>query len=71
MSRRSHITVTVKGEEPIDKRLRQLKKKIEREGILRDAKKMVYYEPKSQKNRKKLLRAIKMEQLRRTNLRLP
>lgn len=70
MARRAHISVTVKGEEPIDKRLRQLKKKIEREGILRDAKKMVYYEPKSQQNRKKLLRAIKMESLRRSQLRL-
>jgi ribosomal protein S21 len=70
MARRSHVSVTVKNEDPIDKKLRQLKKKIERESILRDKKKEVYFEPESQKKRKRLLRAIKMESLRRTQSRL-
>jgi small subunit ribosomal protein S21 len=65
MSRRAHIAVTVK-EENIDKKLRQFKKKIEREGVIRDAKRMVYFESKSQKNRKRLLRAKKVESTRRT-----
>lgn len=70
MARRSHVSVTVKNEDPIDKKLRQLKKKIERESILRDKKKEVYFEPECQKKRKRLLRAIKMESLRRTQSRL-
>jgi small subunit ribosomal protein S21 len=65
MSRRAHITVTVKDEN-IDKKLRQFKKKIEREGIVRDAKKIAYFESKSQKTRKKLMRAKKVEAARRT-----
>jgi ribosomal protein S21 len=63
MARRAHITVTLKDEN-IEKKLRQFKKKIEREGIFRDAKNAVYHEPKSQKIRKKLLRAIKLESIR-------
>jgi len=64
MSRRAHIKITIKDEN-IEKKLRQFKKKIEREGIIRDAKKMIYFEPKSQKTRKRLLRAIKVETTRR------
>ena len=66
MPRRAHITVSVKGEN-IEKKLRQFKKKVEREGIVRDVKKMVYFESKSSKNRKKHLRAIKLESIRRIN----
>ncbi len=68
--KRAHVTVTIK-EENIDKKLRQFKKKIEREGVLRDAKRMVYFEPRSQKMRKRLMRAVKLEVARRSLLRLP
>jgi small subunit ribosomal protein S21 len=54
---RSNIEVVVTGH--IDKALRQLKKKIEREGVVRDMKRTVYFEPKTQKRRKRLMRAIK------------
>lgn len=43
----------------IDKALRQLKKKAEREGIVRDMKRSVYFESATQKRRKRLMRAIK------------
>lgn len=43
----------------IDRALRQLKKKIEREGIVRDMKRVVYFEAPTQKKRKRLIRAIK------------
>jgi small subunit ribosomal protein S21 len=64
MSRRAHITVTVKDEN-IEKKLRQFKKKIEREGIIKEAKAQVYFESPSVKRRKKKLRAVKMEALRK------
>lgn len=64
MTKRAHITVSIKGEN-LEKKLRQFKKKIEREGIVKDAKKLVYFESKSQKNRKRLMRAKKMETARR------
>ena len=37
----------------VDKALRQLKKKIEREGIVRDMKRVVYFESPTQKKRKR------------------
>lgn len=43
----------------LEKCLKQLKKKIEREGVVRDMKRQVYYEPPTQKKRKRLMRAIK------------
>ena len=64
MARRAHISVTVKDD--FDKKYRQFRKKIEREGILRDAKKIVYFESDSQKKRKKHMRAVKVEAIRRT-----
>ena len=42
----------------------QLKKKIEREGIVRDMKRVVYFEPPTQKRRKRLMRAIKQNYMR-------
>lgn len=59
---RSNIEVVVTGH--IDKSLRQLKKKLEREGIIRDMKRTVYFEPKTQKRRKRLMRAIKNQMSR-------
>ncbi len=43
----------------IERSLRQLKKRVEREGVVRDMKRQVYFEPPTQKRRKKLMRAIK------------
>lgn len=48
----------------VEKALRQLKKKIEREGVVRDMKRMVYFEPPTQKRRKRLVRAIKKNLMR-------
>lgn len=48
----------------VERSLRQLKKKIEREGIVRDMKRIVYFEPPTQKRRKRLMRAIKQNYMR-------
>jgi len=48
----------------LDKALKQLKKKIEREGVVRDMKRLVYFEPPTQKRRKRLMRAIKQNLMR-------
>jgi ribosomal protein S21 len=48
----------------LDKALKQLKKKIEREGVVRDMKRLVYFEPPTQKKRKRLMRAIKQNLMR-------
>lgn len=60
--KRSNIEVTVTGSP--DRALRQLKKKIEREGVVRDMKRTVYFEPETQKRRKRLVRAIKQNIMR-------
>lgn len=65
MSKKSNIEVSVTGH--VDKALRQLKKKIEREGVVRDMKRTVYFEPTTQKRRKRLVRAIKMNMMRMIN----
>jgi small subunit ribosomal protein S21 len=57
MAKAYNIEIYVSGN--IEKSLKQLKKKIEREGVIRDMKRQVYYEPPAQKKRKRLLRAIK------------
>ena len=61
-NRKPNIEVQVTSH--IDKALRQLKKKIEREGVVRDMKRTVYFEPPTQKRRKRLVRAIKQNYLR-------
>jgi len=65
MGKRAHITVTVKDEN-IEKKLRQFKKKIEREGVVKEAKAQVYFESPCAKRRKKKMRAAKLELIRRT-----
>jgi len=57
MVKKYNIEVNVTGN--VEKSLRILKKKIEREGIVRDMKRQVYFESSTQKRRKKLMRAIK------------
>ena len=48
----------------VEKALKQLKKKIEREGVVRDMKRTVYFESPTQKRRKRLVRAIKQNLMR-------
>ena len=56
--------VEVRVDDNIERSLRQLKKRIEREGVVRDMKRQVYFEPPTQKRRKKLMRAIKTNVIR-------
>jgi ribosomal protein S21 len=63
MSRKANIIIAV-NDGNIERAMRQLKKKTEREGIVRDTKRIVYFEKQSQKNRKRKLRAIKQNLLR-------
>lgn len=60
--KKSNIEVSVNTN--VEKALRQLKKKIEREGIVRDMKRTVYFESPTQKRRKRLVRAIKQNLIR-------
>jgi small subunit ribosomal protein S21 len=57
MKKKSNVKVVVHSN--VDRALKQLKKKIEREGIVRDMKRCIYFEPPTQKKRKRLIRAIK------------
>jgi len=57
MAKMYNIEMHVTGN--IEKCLKQLKKKIEREGVVRDMKRQVYWEPPTQKRRKRQMRAIK------------
>ncbi len=50
--------------ENLERSLKQLKKKIEREGVVRDMKRQVYHEPETQKRRKRMMRAIKNNYLK-------
>jgi small subunit ribosomal protein S21 len=59
--------VSVPVHDNVERAIRQLKKKIEREGVVRDMKRIVYHEPATQKRRKRLMRAIKQNMLRLTN----
>lgn len=62
MPKKANIIINVN--ENLEKALRQLKKKIEREGVVRDMKRIVYHEPPTQKRRKRLMRAIKQNLVR-------
>ena len=57
MSKSYNIEIQVSGN--LEKSLKQLKKKVEREGVIRDMKRQVYFEPLTQKKRKRLMRAVK------------
>lgn len=56
-NKKFNVEVPVTGN--VEKALKQLKKKTEREGIVRDIKRQVYFEAPTQKRRKRLMRAIK------------
>ena len=62
MAKTFNIEIQVQGN--LEKSLKQLKKKIEREGVIRDMKRQVYFEPTTQKKRKRLMRAIKNNYLK-------
>jgi small subunit ribosomal protein S21 len=68
MSKKANISINV--HDNLERALRQLKKKIEREGVVRDMKRIVYFEPPTQKRRKKLLRAIKQNWIRMASQRI-
>ena len=61
--KKANITVMVQDNN-FERALRQLKKKIEREGVVRDMKRMVYHEPRSQQRRKRKMRAVKQNFIR-------
>ncbi len=69
MSKKANISINV--HDNVERALKQLKKKIEREGVVRDMKRIVYFEPPTQKRRKKLLRAIKQNWIRMASNRTP
>ena len=62
MAKKFNIEISVNGN--VEKSLKQLKKKIAREGVVRDMKRQVYFEPNTQKRRKRLMRAIKNNYLK-------
>jgi small subunit ribosomal protein S21 len=64
MAKTYNIEIQVTGN--LERSLKQLKKKIEREGVIRDMKRQIYFEPKTQKKRKRLMRAIKNNILKTT-----
>ena len=64
MSKKQVNVAVLVNSSNIDRSLRQLKKKIEREGIVRDMKRIVYFEPPTQKRRKRLIRAIKQNYMK-------
>jgi small subunit ribosomal protein S21 len=63
MSRKANILIAV-NDGNIERALRQLKKKTEREGVIRDTKRLVYFEKASQKRRKRKMRAVKQNLIR-------
>ena len=66
--KKTNIEIQVIGN--VERSLRQLKKKTEREGVVRDMKRQVYFEPPTQKRRKRLMRAIKQNFTRMISQRL-
>lgn len=64
MKKKANVIVSVN--ENIERAIRQMKKKNEREGVVRDMKRVVYYEAPTQKRRKKLMRAIRQNFIRMT-----
>lgn len=70
MSRSKKANIQIQVTSHVDRALKQLKKKIEREGVVRDMKRTVYFEPPTQKRRKRLVRAIKLNLMRMASQRL-
>ena len=51
--------IRVRADEPLDKALRRFKKKLDKEGLLKQMKKHEHYEKPSQRKRRRLLKAKK------------
>jgi len=51
--------IRVRKDEPIDKALRRLKRKMDKEGIIRQIRQLEHFEKPSQKKRRKMLKAKK------------
>lgn len=64
MANSKTFNIEVHASGNIERAIKQLKKKVEREGVVRDMKRQVYFEPPTQKRRKRLMRAIKNTLLR-------
>ncbi|MCL5436774.1 MAG: 30S ribosomal protein S21 [Candidatus Dependentiae bacterium] len=69
MRKKANLVVLV-NDRNIERALRQLKKRSEREGIVRDMKRLIYHEPASQKRRKRHMRAVKQDWMRRAAAKL-
>ena len=59
MSKNKTYNIEIQVTGNLERSLRQFKKKLEREGVSRDIKRQVYFEPPTQKKRKRLMRAVK------------
>ena len=59
MSKRKTYNIAIQVSGNLERSLKQFKKKLEREGVSRDIKRQVYFEPPTKKKRKRLMRAIK------------
>ncbi len=64
MSKSKKANITISVNDNVERALRQFKKKMEREGVVRDMKRGVYFESPTQKRRKRLIRAIKQNLIR-------
>jgi small subunit ribosomal protein S21 len=53
--------VKLKKDEPLEKALRRFKKKMDKEGILREMKRHQHYEKPSQRKRRKMLKSLQRE----------
>ncbi len=53
--------IKLKTGEPLEKALRRLKKKMEKEGILREMRRHQHYEKPSQRKRRKMLKSMQRE----------
>jgi small subunit ribosomal protein S21 len=59
MAKAKNFNIEIQVTGNLERSLKQFKKKLEREGVSRDIKRQVYFEPPTQKKRKRLMRAIK------------
>ena len=55
--------VRVKHDEPLEKALRRFKKKIDKEGLLKQIRRHEHYEKPSQRKRRKLMKARARERM--------
>lgn len=61
-ARKANVTVSVNNN--VERALRQFRKKLDRDGVTRDAKRTAYFESPTAKRRKRYLRAVKQNWIR-------